>query len=81
MRTKTLNLIKSKPEYPVVINWSGIPVILGSFADEFMGKLFLEIGAMSFAAKIRNKGMEGLIKNLLDKAISQRLIQAKDEDN
>lgn len=81
MRTKILNFINSKPEYPIVIDWTGIPVISSSFADEFLGKLFLEIGAMSFSAKIRNKGMEELIKNLLDKAISQRLVQAKDQDN
>lgn len=81
MRTKVLNFINSKPEYPIVIDWTGIPVISSSFADEFMGKLFIEVGAMSFSAKIRNKGMEELIKNLLDKAISQRLVQAKDEDD
>jgi hypothetical protein len=80
LRTKTLNLINSKPDFPIIIDWSGIPVISSSFADEFIGKLFLEIGAMAFSAKIRNQGMEELIKNLLDKAISQRLTQAKDED-
>jgi anti-sigma regulatory factor (Ser/Thr protein kinase) len=80
MRTKIMNFISSKPDYPIVVDWTGIPVISSSFADEFMGKLFLEIGAMSFSAKIRNKGMEELIKNLLDKAISQRLVQATDEE-
>lgn len=78
MRTKTLNLLRSKPEYPIIIDWSGIPVISSSFADEFMGKLFLEIGGITFSAKIRNQGMEELIRSLLDKAISQRLTQEKD---
>ena len=80
LRTKTLNLITSKPEYPIIIDWTGVPVISSSFADEFMGKLFLEIGGITFSSKIRNQGMEELIKNLLDKAISQRLTQAKDEE-
>lgn len=79
LRTKILNLITSKPDYPIIIDWSGVPVTSSSFADEFMGKLFIALGAMSFSAKIRNRGMEELIKGLLDKAISQRLTQSIDE--
>ena len=78
MRNKIINLITSKPSFPVIIDWAGIPVISSSFADEFMGKLFLELGPLNFSSHIRNKNMEDLIKNLLDKAISQRLTQEKD---
>lgn len=75
LRIKTLNLIQSKQGYPIVVDWDGIPVISSSFADEFMGKLFLELGPLSFSAIVRNKNMEPLIRALLDKAISQRLKQ------
>ncbi|HXO74651.1 MAG TPA: DUF4325 domain-containing protein, partial [Puia sp.] len=68
-------LINSHPNYPVYIDWEGIPVISSSFADEFMGKLFVELGPISFGARIRNKTMEVLIKQLLDKAIMQRMAQ------
>ena len=80
LRTKVMNFIIQKPDYPIVIDWSGIPVISSSFADEFIGKTFLELGAITFSAKIRKRGMEELIKSLLDKAISQRLTQAKDNE-
>lgn len=75
MRTKMLNLINSRPNYPIHIDWEGIPVISSSFADEFMGKLFLELGPTSFIARIRNNNMELLVKQLVDKAIMQRLAQ------
>jgi hypothetical protein len=75
LKTKTLNLMQSKPGYPIVIDWEGIPVISSSFADEFIGKLFVELGPLTFSAVIRNKNMEDLIRGLLDKAIAQRLKQ------
>ena len=80
LRTKSLNLLSANPGLPLEIDWSGIPLISSSFADEFIGKLFLELGAMSFAARIRNIGMESLIRNLLDKAVLQRLVQASDDE-
>lgn len=80
IRTKVKNLLNAKKEYPIIIDWSGVPVISSSFADEFIGKLFLEMGAMAFMSRIKNKGMESLITGLLDKAISQRLTQEKDQE-
>ncbi|UTW64559.1 DUF4325 domain-containing protein [bacterium SCSIO 12741] len=78
INTKINNLIKAKPSYPLVIDWEGVPVISSSFADEMIGKLFLKMGAISFSSIIRNTNMEPLIRNLLDKAIAQRLTQAND---
>ncbi|WP_159433507.1 STAS-like domain-containing protein [Flavobacterium cucumis] len=80
INTKINNLIKAKPNYPLVIDWEGVPVISSSFADEMVGKLFIKLGAISFSSIIRNINMEPLIRNLLDKAISQRLTQSNDED-
>lgn len=80
INTKIHNLIKAKPNYPLVIDWEGVPVISSSFADEMIGKLFLKLGGISFSSIIRNVNMEPLIINLLDKAISQRLTQALDEE-
>ncbi len=37
------------------------------------------MGALTFSARIRNKGMEELILKLIDKAIAQRLTQEKDD--
>lgn len=78
IRTKILNLLEAEKTYPLIIDWVGVPVISSSFADEVMGKLFLHMGALTFSARIRNKGMEELILKLIDKAIAQRLSQEKD---
>ena len=78
IRTKVMNLLKAKPNYPIVINWEGVPVISSSFADELIGKLFVELGAMTFSSLVKNRNMESLIKNLLDKAVAQRLTQEID---
>jgi anti-sigma regulatory factor (Ser/Thr protein kinase) len=80
IRTKVKNLLDAKPNYPIIIDWSGVPLISSSFADEFIGKLFLEMGAMYFMATVKNKSMENLVRGLLDKAIAQRLTQANDEE-
>lgn len=77
LKTKLINLIESKPNYPIYVDWAGVPVISSSFADEFMGKLFLELGPLNFSAIIRNIDMDSLVKQLLDKAIFQRLSQEK----
>jgi hypothetical protein len=79
IRTKVKNLFSAKPNYPIIINWEGVPVISSSFADEFIGKLFLEMGATTFMSSVKNKSMENLVSGLLDKAIFQRLTQAIDE--
>jgi len=78
IRTKIINLLTAKPNYPIIINWEGVPVISSSFADELIGKLFLELGAMTFSSLVKNRNMEALIKNLLDKAVAQRLTQEID---
>jgi hypothetical protein len=78
MRQKAENLLAAEPTYPLVLDWSGVPVISSSFADEFVGKLFLSMGAITFSARLRNRNMEPLIVGLLDKAIAQRLTQEAD---
>ncbi|WP_312286338.1 STAS-like domain-containing protein [Chryseobacterium gleum] len=79
IRTKVENILNTNNNYPIIIEWSGVPTISSSFADEFIGKLFLKFGAMTFMSRIKNRGMEYLVSGLLDKAIAQRLTQAEDE--
>ncbi len=77
LRTKTINLIVSRPGFPIYIDWQGVPVISSSFADEFMGKLYVELGKENFNSTIINRNMQPLIRQLLEKAISQRVSQEK----
>lgn len=73
IRTKCMNLLTADPAKPLVLDWSGVPVIASSFADELVGYLFVELGPIAFSARIRNTGMDPLVKSLLDKAIIDRM--------
>jgi len=44
-----------------------------------MGKLFFVLGPLNFGKIIRNLDMESIVRQLLDKAILQRLTQTKDD--
>lgn len=80
IRTKCLNLLNADPSKALIVDWTGVPVVSSSFADELMGKLFVALGPIGFTARIRNVRMENLIRQLVDKAIMQRLAQTSEED-
>lgn len=75
MHTKVVNLMKAKPGYPIIINWESIEVIASSFADEFIGKLFVKIGEKEFDSYIKNTNLMPLVSQLIDKAITERNAQ------
>ena len=81
LRTKTLNLLRADQSLPIILDWDGIPLISSSFADEFIGKLFLELGVIAFSSRIRNRNMDEIVAGLIDKAVSQRLTQENDPEN
>ena len=76
IRIKCVNLLNAEPHLPLVIDWTGVPLISSSFADEALGKLFVQLGPTGFSARIRNVGMEPLVRQLIDKAIMQRMAQS-----
>ena len=79
MRVKAINLMAAEPTCPLVIDWDGIQMISSSYADEFIGKLFHELGPMQFMSKVRNNNMLPMIAQLIDKAIIQRAQQEQVE--
>lgn len=72
MRIKVLNLMAAKPGYRIYIDWHKITVISSSFADEFIGKLFLKLGKNDFEQAIKHINIEPLVAQLIEKAISER---------
>lgn len=76
IRTKCRNLLDADQSRPLVLDWSGVPVISSSFADEAVGKLFVELGPLSFSSRVRNIGLEPLVRGLVEKAILQRASEA-----
>ena len=74
MRLKVLNLIAAKPSYRLYIDWQDLPVIASSFADEFMGKLFVKMGKAEFESIIKHLHLKPLVRQLIEKAISERSV-------
>lgn len=75
LRTKCLNLLNAEPAKPLVLDWTAVPLVSSSFADELVGKLFAALGPLAFSARVRNVGMEAIVRGLVDKAIMQRAAQ------
>ena len=75
LRTKCLNLLNAEPDKPLVLDWTAVPLVSSSFADELVGKLFALLGPLAFSARVRNVGMEAMVRGLVDKAIMQRVAQ------
>ena len=75
LRTKCLNLLNAEPTKPLLLDWTGVPLVSSSFADELVGKLFVTLGPLAFSARVRNLGMDAVVGGLVDKAILQRAAQ------
>jgi hypothetical protein len=75
MRTKAVNLLNAEPTCALVIDWNGIQMISSSYADEFIGKLFVAMGPIAFMSKVRQINAIPLVHALIDKAILQRAQQ------
>jgi hypothetical protein len=58
-----------------VVDFSDVLLISSSYADEVIGKLFVELGPLEFMSKIQLKNVDNLVKNLIDRAIDQRMKQ------
>lgn len=74
LRTRLLNIIKIENN-PVIIDFKEIESISSSFADEFIGKLILEIGFVQFSSNFRIINANEFISNIINKAIFERQIQ------
>jgi len=72
VRTKLSNLVRMNPGRRIVIDFTEVPVVSSSFADEVFGKLFLELGALRFMQAIDFVGIQETVQALLDRAIMQR---------
>lgn len=75
VRTRLVNLLEAEPSKVLIIDWDGVPLVSSSFADEAIGKLFVELGPLHFASRVRNVKMEVLVYGLVNKAILQRTAQ------
>ncbi len=77
IRNKLKNLARMCPEQKICIDFSGVPLVSSSFADEVLGKLFVEMGPLAFMQRFELRNIELTVKQLVDKAIAQRMSGAK----
>lgn len=77
LRRKLSNLLRADPAARVQLDWAGVPLVSSSFADELMGRLFVELGPLQFAARVQSVNVETLNRELVDRAILQRAGQAR----
>lgn len=75
LRMKCRNLLDAEPTKPLLLDWRGVRLRSSSFADELVGKLFVELTPLVFSARVRNIGMEPVVSGLVNKAILQRAAQ------
>ena len=72
LRAKLRNLVEMSGEREIVVDFSGVPLVSSSFADEVFGKLLVEIGPLRFMQKITLEGMSRIVSELVDRAMRQR---------
>ena len=56
----------------VVLDFADVSVISSSFADEVLGRLFVDLGPMTFANRIEIRNANPNVRGLIDRAIVQR---------
>jgi anti-sigma regulatory factor (Ser/Thr protein kinase) len=76
LRQKCLNLLNAEPDRRLVLEWAGVQLVTSSFADEAVGKLFVELGPTVFASRVSHAGTEPVVRSLLDRAVLQRVEQS-----
>ncbi|MBC3831823.1 DUF4325 domain-containing protein [Undibacterium amnicola] len=72
VKVKIANLIEMCEGQKIKIDFSGVPVISSSFADEVFGHLFVELGPMRFMNALDFVHSSETIISLIDRAIKQR---------
>jgi len=71
-RSKIDNILVDK-QNGIVFDFSDVPLISSSFADEVFGKLFVEFGTMEFMRRCSFENVDPTVQKLIDKAIAQRM--------
>jgi hypothetical protein len=72
VRNKLNNLL-SMVSGKIIIYFESVVLISSSYADEVFGKVFAEIGPIDFSGRFEFRHMDNLIKNIIDRSISQRM--------
>lgn len=72
VRIKIENLLGASTNQ-IEINLDQVALISSSFADEVFGKLFAQLGPITFNRRIKISGGNAIVLQLIDRAITQRI--------
>ncbi|WP_349743409.1 STAS-like domain-containing protein [Roseateles cavernae] len=73
VRKRLLNLANMCPGRKIALDFNGVPLVSSSFADEVVGKLFAELGPLTFMQRFELRNIEQTVRQLVDRAIAQRM--------
>jgi anti-sigma regulatory factor (Ser/Thr protein kinase) len=73
VRNRLSNLIRMCSGQRIHIDFSDVPLISSSFADEVFGKLFAELGPLTFMQSFEFRNTGKTVRQLIDRAIAQRM--------
>ena len=57
----------------IVVDFSEVPLLSSSYADEVFGKLFAELGAITFSNRFKLVNIDPTVRSLIERAIQQRV--------
>jgi len=77
VRNKLANLVRMCKGQRIQIDFVDVPLVSSSFADEVFGKLFLELGPLTFMQRFEFRNVDTTVKKLVDKAIAQRMADGR----
>jgi anti-sigma regulatory factor (Ser/Thr protein kinase) len=72
LRTKCMNLLAAEPTLPLVLDWDCVGMITSSFADEFVAKMRVSLGADQFETRIRMRNTPSIVADIIRVALAQR---------
>ena len=72
VKTKLQTLAALCPNQKVYIDFADVPVVSSSFADEVFGRLFLELGPITFMQRFEIVNTSDTVRSLINRAIAQR---------
>ena len=76
LRNKVINhLTRDNSPHRIEIDFSNISVISSSFADEFVGKLVIELGFYNFNNMVKISNINTTIEAILNRSIYQRMAE------
>jgi anti-sigma regulatory factor (Ser/Thr protein kinase) len=72
VRNKLMNLLRATTGQTIDVDFKDVLIVSSSFADEAIGKVFLDAGPMQFMRRVKIVNADRTIQALLDRAILQR---------